>query len=195
VSPASPWRRVLGDELEELHPRLSAYFSAIPAGRVGVGHGTFDSVGTPRRWLYPLLAILGRWGVVFPVWEHDVPFTVRNEQDGELLRARRTFHLRAGDRVMEDAIGVDRGTLVDRLGRSGSLRAGFAGAAVEGALRLESRGVTWRGIPVPFAPTVRLCERFDEAAGRQHVELTLDAPVFGRLYGYSGHFDYAIEDA
>lgn len=191
----SPWRQVLGDELDALDPHLSNYFSLIPAGKVGRGHGVFDSVGTPRRWLHPVLAILGRLGVAFPVWEHDVPFTLENRQDGRQLRARRTFHLRAGDRVMEDAISVKDGLLVDHLGRSGSLRAVFSAVTVDGALRLSSRRVGWRRLPVPFAPTVTLLERYDETAGRQHVDLALDAPVIGRLYEYSGYFDYVIEDS
>jgi hypothetical protein len=186
---------VLGDELDALHPELAGYFSLIPLGKVGRGRGVFASVGTPRRWLYPVLTVLGRLGVVFPVWEQDVPFTVENRQDGEQLRARRTFHFRAGDRVMEDAIGVEKGSLVDRLGRRGSFRAVFSAAAIDGALSLRSRGVGWRSIPLPFAPTVTLLERYDEGVGRQHVDLTLDAPLIGRLYGYSGFFDYVIEDA
>jgi len=40
---------------------------------------------------------------------------------------------------------------------------------------------------------VTLHEAFDPAAGRQRVSLTLDAPVVGRIYEYSGHFDYRIE--
>jgi hypothetical protein len=193
VTLVSPWRRVLGAELEALHPHLSDYLSLIPVGKVGRGRGDFATVGTPRRWLYPVLAVLGRLGVVFPVWEHDVPFSVENRQDGERLRARRTFHFQAGDR-MEDAIGVEGGALVDRLGRSGSLLAVFDAAAIDGALRLRSRRVGWRSIPIPFAPTVTLLERYDEEVGRQHVDLTIDAPVLGRLYGYSGFFDYVIED-
>ena len=186
---------MLGEELEALHPHLADYFSLIPVGRVGRGRGVFATVGTPRRGLYPVLAILGRLGIVFPVWERDVPFTVENRQDGERLRGRRTFHFRAGDRVMEDAIGVEDGVLVDRLGRRGSLRAEFDAAAVDGALRLRSHRVGWRHLPLPFAPTVTLLERYDDAVGRQHVDLTMDAPLIGRLYEYSGFFDYVIEDA
>ena len=64
----SPWEAALGDRLDELDPALRAYFSAIPDGSVGRGSGVFDQVGTPRRWLWPVLAILGRTGIVFPVW-------------------------------------------------------------------------------------------------------------------------------
>lgn len=187
---------MLGDELDDLHPRLAAYFSAIPAGRVGFGRGVFSDVGTPRRWLYPILALLGRPGVVFPVWEHDVPFTVENRADGEYLRARRVFEFHRGARVMVDAISVDDGVLSDQLGVSGAIRARFRAEVVDGAMHLESRRITWYRIPIPLAPTVRLVERFDErldgGVGRQHVTLTLDAPLLGRLYGYSGFFDYSI---
>lgn len=186
---------MLGDELEALHPHLSDYFSLIPVGKIGRGRGVFATVGTPRRWLYPVLGVLGRLGVLFPVWEHDVPFSVENRQDGDRLRARRTFHFQAGDRVMEDAIGVEGGALVDCLGRSGFLRAVFDAAPIDGALRLRSRRVGWRSIPIPFALTVTLTERYDERVGRQHVDLTMDSPVLGRLYEYSGFFDYVIEDA
>ena len=92
----SPWEAALGDALAQLHPRLRAYFSPIPIGKVGRGRGTFEVVGTPRRWLWPVLWLLGRDGVVFPVWEHDVAFTVENRWDGGILRATRTFEFRNG---------------------------------------------------------------------------------------------------
>jgi hypothetical protein len=66
-----------GHVLARLHPRLRTYFAAVPVGHVG-REGLFAVVGTPRRWLWPVLALLARDGVVFPVWERDVPFTVEN---------------------------------------------------------------------------------------------------------------------
>ncbi len=42
---------------------------------------------------------------------------------------------------------------------------------------------------------MQLTERFDDSVGRQHVQLTLEHRLFGRLYEYSGHFDYEIEAA
>ena len=66
------------DVLDRLHPRLRTYFGPVPPGHVGRGEGVFAVVGTPRRWLWPVLAWLARDGVVFPVWERDVPFTVEN---------------------------------------------------------------------------------------------------------------------
>jgi hypothetical protein len=74
----SPYEAVLGERLDELHPRLAGYFRQIPPESHGFGRGVFETVGTPRRWLWPLLALLARPGVALPVWERDVPFTVLN---------------------------------------------------------------------------------------------------------------------
>jgi hypothetical protein len=186
---------MLGEDLPGLHPQLRRYFAAIPPGRVGRGAGVFERVGTPRRWLWPLLAVLARSGVLFPVWARDVPFAVENRPDGQTLRARRTFRLPGGDRIMVDAVEAVEGMIVDRLGRSGAIRAILAASVQDGALRLESTRATWRGVPIPSAPRVTLTERWDEVAGRQHVALTLDVPLLGRIYEYAGHFDYAVEDA
>jgi len=195
ASPDSPWRAALGDEFGGLHPRLSAYFSAIPAGHVGRGTGTFDRVGTPRRWLWPALRVLQRHRILFPVWEHDVPFTVENRPDGGALRAVRTFQLAEGDRRMVDVVSIEGGQLVDRLGEGGLLRTGLRASVLDGALRLVSGSARWGWMPIPFAPRVRLVERFDDAVGRQHVALTLESRLLGRVYEYSGHFDYRIESA
>ncbi len=196
ASPAeSPWQRALGDEFSSLHPRLHAYFSAIPIGRVGRGTGSFDVVGTPRRWLWPVLRMLQRRRILFPVWEREVPFTVENRPDGGAVRAIRTFHLAGGDRVMVDAVSIGAARLVDHLGDGGMLRAQLTASVIDGELRLISTSARWGLLPIPFAPRVGLTERFDDSVGRQHVALTLESRIFGRIYEYSGHFDYRIEAA
>ena len=191
----SPWQRALGDEFASLHPRLHAYFSAIPAGRVGRGTGSFDVVGTPRRWLWPVLRMLQRRRILFPVWERGVPFTVENRADRGAVHAIRTFHLAAGDREMVDAVSMDAARLVDHLGDGGRLGARLTASVVDGELRLVSTSARWGRLPIPFAPRVELVERYDDAVGRQHVALTLQSHIFGRIYEYSGHFDYRVEAA
>jgi len=195
ASTESPWQAALGDDFAQLHPRLLAYFSAIPAGHAGRGTGTFDRLGTPRRWLWPVLRVLQRRRILFPVWERDVPFTIENRPDGGALGAVRTFHLPGGDRVMVDLVSIEHGRLVDRLGDRGRLRTQLAASVVDRALVLVSTSAHWGGVPLPFAPRLRLTERFDDAMGRQHVALTLESPILGRIYEYSGHFDYVIEAA
>jgi len=191
----SPWQRALGDDFDRLHPRLRAYFSMIPQGRVGRGEGTFDHVGTPRRWLWPVLRVLQARRILFPVWERDVPFTVENRPEAGAVRAVRTFHLAHGDRVMIDLVSIEGARLVDRLGDGGKLRAVLTASVLDGAVRLDSTSARWGRARIPFAPRVHLIERFDDAVGRQHVALTLESRLFGRIYEYSGHFDYRVEAA
>lgn len=197
----SPWEVALGAGLDELDPGLRGYFAAIPAGSVGLGSGVFERVGTPRRWLWPVLAVLAQDGILFPVWERDVPFTVVNRAapDGlPAVLATRTFRFGRGDRDMVDEISFD-GQLVDRLGRHRRLEVDLAPRVIDGMLELTSTAARVRfgrlAIRIPFAPTVRLTERADAKTGLQHVSLTLDLGVLGRIYEYSGSFTYRIEES
>jgi hypothetical protein len=199
----SPYEAALGDELDRLHPRLRTYFSAIPAGAVGCGRGTFAVVGTPRRWLWPVLWVLGRQGVLFPVDRHDVPFRVTNraatDATGSVaVRAVRHFDFADGPRHMVDSI-VARGTgLEDHLGHRRRWSARLRVTVVDGALTMTSTRTSLRmgrlHLPLPrtIAPRVSLHESFDESVGRQRVSVVLDSPALGRLYEYTGHFDYEV---
>ena len=199
----SPYQVAIGPSLDGLHPELSAYFSSIPRGYTGIGRGTWDRVGTPRRWLWPVLWLLAKEGIVFPVWGQGVPFTVRNSPDssgdGPSVRAYRTFSFPSGDRVMVDCIGLDKHGLVDTLGRTGRLVARLEPSIIDGTLAMRSTSLLVRfgrrhlTVPQGLAPWVELTESFDDTRKRQHVALTLTAPVIGRIYEYSGYFDYAIE--
>ena len=99
----SPYEAARDGDLTGLHPKLRAYFAAIPAGQHGLGRGIFTSVGTPRRWLWPVLAVLARDGVLFPVWERNVPFLVVNRPGPARVDAVRRFDFRDGSRDMIDA--------------------------------------------------------------------------------------------
>ncbi|AMB60365.1 hypothetical protein AWU67_05420 [Microterricola viridarii] len=186
--------------MQLLHPRLRAYFGAIPRGQHGWGAGVFHTAGTPGRWLRPLLRPLHSQGILLADWQRDVPFTVLNEPgDRGSVRAARRFQLRGGDWVMVDEIGLDaRGRLTDRLGRTGLIEAVFRADVVDGALQLRSTRVALRagrlrlGLPGFLAPRVLLIERWDEKDERQHVTLTMTAPLLGTLYEYGGSFRYEI---
>ena len=124
----SPWELALRGRLRQLDPALVDYFSTIPAGRVGRGSGTFDVVGTPRRWLWPVFGVLGRAAIAFPVWERDVPFEVVNVPGDGAVRATIAFGFGRGERVMRHEIRMTPRGLIDRLGTRGQLEASLAPA-------------------------------------------------------------------
>ncbi len=198
----SPYETALRDSLDLLHPRLRAYFGAVPNGYAGYGDGMFETVGTPRSWLRPLIGLLADPDVLFPVWESDVPFTVVNTptvDDGcPAIVGERTFHLPGGDRVMRDLIVATPDGLVDIMGVRRRFRALFAAEVVDGALRMVSTKVSVRiacfqlWIPRFLAPRVELLERFSEEVERQHVDVTLSLPLLGKVYEYAGSFRYEL---
>jgi hypothetical protein len=196
VAEVSPWQAALGDRFAGLHPRLIDYFGAIPVGSVGRGSGVFEVVGTPRRWLWPALAALGRAGILFPVWEHDVPFTVANRPRRGAVHADRTFLFARGSRMMVDSITIGPRGLVDRLGRRGRLEAELSAAVEDATLVLRSSRIRILGMPVPrpFAPQLVLTERFDDSSSSQRVSLVVDVPFVGRVYEYAGSFRYSITE-
>jgi hypothetical protein len=194
----SPYAAALGPLLNELDPGLRAYFDTLPAGTTGLGRGSFDVVGTPRRWLWPFLRLVEAEGIATPTWQKNVPFTVYNRPDARhpLVRAERQISLKTGTWTMVDAIAAvgPHHTLVDDLGRHRRLRVVLEATVVDGALVLRSTRVGIRlgflrlRVPRAIAPRVNLTERFE--VGRQHVSVAIDVPVIGRIYEYSGWFEY-----
>jgi Domain of unknown function (DUF4166) len=199
----SPYEVAAGGVIPLLHPALRTYFAAIPEGHHGYGAGVFSAVGTPRRWLLPILRLLVPGDVMFAVWERNVPFTIVNrpavDARGRVaVRGSRRFHLSTGDRTMVDAITATPAGLVDHLGAKRRFAAGLAARAVDGALLLDSTAVSLRigrvrvELPGFLAPRIALTERIDDATGEQNVAVTIDLPILGRVYEYAGSFRYEI---
>jgi hypothetical protein len=88
------------------------------------------------------------------------------------------------------------------LGRRRSFRARFQPSVRDAGLQLHSTDVELRvgrhhlRIPAGVAPRIRLTERPVGAGAtsppRQHIAITVDVPVLGRIYEYSGTFTYEI---
>lgn len=67
--------------MHDLHPSLRRYFSAIPAGWVGLGAGVFAEFGTERRWLWPLLRLFEQRGVLYAGHARSVRFRIVNRTE------------------------------------------------------------------------------------------------------------------
>src|SRR5690606_11740032 len=126
--------------------RLREYFTGIPSGNVGIGRGVFDLVGTPRRWLWPVLWVLRRQKVLFPVWAQNVPFTVVNCPQSspsyrQIVSAIRTFHFGTGDRLMVDEITSGLDGLLDELVASRRYRLALSAPVDDGAMVMSSKSL------------------------------------------------------
>ena len=196
----SPYAQALDARLNDLHPRLHAYFSPIPEGHIGVGEGVFSRVGTPRRWLWPLLRPLHERAVLYAGWQLSVPFRIINRHIDGRAFSEREFLLPGQSWSMSDVVSLNaHGRLVDELGVPGVVAASFDVDVEDGALQMTSRAIGLRvgrfrvRVPRLLSPTVRLTERFDDVIERQRVAVTVDVPLLGRVYEYSGDFTYRIE--
>ena len=191
----SVYQRVLGVELSGLRPELRLYFSGHDD--VGVGCGTFEVAGSPRRFLRPVLAYLAWRGVLFPEYARDVPFEIANtpRADGGLA-AVRIFHLPGRDRALVDTMRVVGGELHDFLGRRGGLEVRMSLTITDGLLRMRSNR-QWLHlgpvrIPLPPAACVTVDESWSD--GRQHVDVRLRSALLGEWFRYAGSFTYRYEE-
>ena len=194
----SVYQRVLGEDFAALDPHLQKYFGPIPYGWVGRGSGVYAVAGSPHRWLGPLLAFLAWRHILFPNFEHNVPFTVTNTSDTDgRLSAVRTFQFSRGTRIMEDTLAVVDGHLHDRLGKRRGLDVAIRLSVVSCGLRMTSTGLALRvgrvGIPLPPVARMTLDERTDPAdSTRQRVDVRIVSPVFGEMFRYTGTFTYRL---
>lgn len=180
--------------LEGLHPRIEQYIASMPTDAVGRGAGVFDRVGSPRRWLWPALWVLGSQGVVFPFWGSGVPFTVANTQTDAGRAAVRTFHFPSGPRSMVDFMAAHGSGVRDEMGLRRRYGVLLEASAVNGALRMRSVRMWMRlgGIRVPIPGRVELTERWDDERQQQHVDVVISTLLVGRVYEYAGYFDYEV---
>lgn len=160
----------------------------------------FSEVGTPRRWLWPFIAMVEGRGVVFAGWEREVPFRVFNRTVGQRAVAIREFDLPRGLWTMTDeVVASPRGGVSDRLGSPATIAMPFDIAVQGGALELTSRraalalGSLRMTVPRALSPRVTLRESYDEPTAKQRIQLSVTMPLIGRVYGYTGLFTYRIE--
>lgn len=195
----SAWEAALGPQLTALHPRIREYVRAVPLGSVGRGQGVFTEAGCSSPVLRPAFRLAAVFGLAFPERGMSIPFTIENRADAHgVIHARRELRFPGRVRVMVDAIREHRGFAVDALGAGGPCEAALRVSVVDGALVARSGavrvrvGTRWWRLPHAVRPHVELTERWDDTVGRQHVDVAVTLPGFGRIYGYWGWFDYDI---
>ncbi|MFK3836490.1 DUF4166 domain-containing protein [Microbacterium sp. NPDC087868] len=197
---SSPYERALGDRISELHPKTAWYFRTIPDGQVGIGTGIFTRAGSPHRWLWPVFRIAESLGVAFAGWERDVPFRIENRTVGGTAVAVRYFDLPGRTWVMPDTVALGENRILrNEIGPHRTVVTTFDLDVQDGAVVLTIRRVGMRfgrvriAAPRFLRPRIGLVERWDDGRQQHHVNMTIDAPLLGRVYEYTGYFDYVIE--
>lgn len=198
---ASPYATALGPRITELHPALQRYFATIAPGRVGVGDGVFSVVGSRRRWIQPLLRWAESRGTVAAGWAEQVPFRIENRTIcGRAVGLRRFDFPDRGFDMRDSAYVTGAGRIVDHIGTPMVISAEFDVDVRDTALHLTSTRSGIRLGPIRilaprwFSPSIRIREGFDDTSSLHRISLTVDLPVFGRLYEYAGTFTYRIVD-
>ena len=194
---ASVYERAVGPGIRSLPPVLRRYFGPVPEGHVGVGEGVYEIVGSRyRRAAGALLRWSAQHDVLFPESGRDIPFVVENRAAADgALRGTRWFGFPRATRVMRDAMHVDGGEIVQRLGRRGGLEVRLAARASAEGMLLRSRRLAWRvrgvRVPLPRIAGVEVRET-EDGNGRQRVDVRLRMPLLGEVFRYSGTFVYRI---
>lgn len=148
----------------------------------------------------PLFRIAEAFGIAFAGWERDVPFRIENRTVDGRATAVRWFELPGRTWVMPDAVSLIAGDVLrTEIGVGPAVVTTFDITTGDGAVELAVRRVGMRlgcvrvAVPRALRPTIRLRESWDETLEQHRVDMTIDAPVIGRVYEYRGTFRYAIE--
>jgi hypothetical protein len=159
-----------------------------------VWHGPF--------YILPFL-YLGAWRrIMFPESGSDIGFTIENYAfvdplGRETVTWIRTFNAQRPRRFDAYMIySAERDKIVDYLGTHEHLAVDLElSVADNGGLRVRSgeqrfyEGVIGFRFPAALAGVAEVCEWFDDADGRFHIEVNVVNHRFGPLFGYTGAFD------
>jgi uncharacterized protein DUF4166 len=198
----SLYEQALGPEFKLLHPRIQERFGFNSSdGKGCIGTGIMDEIWHGAPYTMPFLYV-GSWRrIMFPEQGRAVPFTIKNyayrdEYGRETISWIRTFRTvvtRRFDAYM--IFSKDRNCVVDYLGTHQHLAVDIALSVDErGGLRLRSgsqrfyEGRIGFRFPMLFSGIADVCEWFDDADQRFHIEVNVRNSVWGPLFGYRGSF-------
>ena len=171
-------------------------------GVASIGRGTMDRLWHGPLWTLPFLRLGAFRRIMFPETGTDVPFTIRNYAYRDPLGREtvtwiRDFATRTPRRFDAYMLHSEsRGLIVDYLGTHQHLAVDLdLSVAENGGLRLVSgaqrfyEGPVAFAFPMLFSGVADVCEWFDDVIDRFRIEVVVNNPRWGRLFGYSGAFD------
>ncbi|WP_224268882.1 DUF4166 domain-containing protein [Haloprofundus salinisoli] len=199
------YERALGDEANDLHPKLrERYTLDADDGALCVGRGEMDiSRGTH---VLPALYAMASQDLLFPEGGHGVPFTVktvgfRDDAGDEALATVREFSFGRRRRRF-DSLTVwdeDNERLLDFLGTDGLLVSELLPSVEAGALVVGSgrqwvrRDERYVRLPGLLAANVEVRDRYDDADERYHVDAVVENVLAGHVLSYRGSFTQEME--
>jgi len=198
----SIYQRVMGDKFNHLHPRIQERFGFSSKDQCGsVGAGTMDKIWRGKFFTLPFL-YLGSWRrIMFPEQGRAVPFRIRNyayldpfgRETVTWVRNFETPHPRRFDAYM--IYSERRDCIVDYLGTHQHLAVDLELSVDDrGGLRLRSaaqrfyEGPIGFTFPPAFSGVADVCEWFEDADQKFHIEVNVHNHHWGPLFGYSGSF-------
>lgn len=193
----------MGEEFGRLHPMLQRRFGVgLDSGYACVGRGTMCRIRRGPWWTVPFLQFGRLRNILVPDTGTDVPFTIynypyRDPFGRETVTFVREYQLRGRTRRFDATMvgASDDGHIVDYLGTHQHLAVDLElRAEADGSLLLRSdaqrfyEGILGFRFPMLFSGRADLRESYDDEAGVFRIDLAVENPVFGFLFGYDGEF-------
>lgn len=205
---ASIYKRALGADFDELHPKIQERFGFTSDDGVAcIGRGTMDYVRNGGFHVFPFLLVGATHNTMFPEENTAVPFEIRNyayeDQYGrEVVTWLRTFQMpreRQFDAAMVYSETRDR--IVDYLGSHHHLAVDInLSVSDRDGLRLRTgdQRLYWfgHGVAFPLVLSARadVHEWYDDDAEQYRIEVEVRNPLVGRIFEYAGSFEVEWRD-
>jgi hypothetical protein len=198
----SIYQHALGSEFSRLHPRIQERFSLHShSGYALRGTGWMDALWHGPAYTLPFLYI-GTWrSIMFPERGAQVPFTIENYAYVDMLGREtvtwvRTFQARRNRRFDAYMIWSEqRAGIVDYLGTHQHLAVDLKmSVAPNGGMQIRSthqrfyEGPLAFRFPMFFSGVADVCEWYDDDAQCFRISVSVANPLWGKLFGYNGHF-------
>ena len=199
----SIYRLALGEEFNNLHPKIQMRFGFSSADQIAlIGTGIMDRIWRGRFYTLPFL-LVGTWrNIMFPSSGVRIPFQVENYAyrdtfGRETVTWIRTFHFPNRTRRFDATMiySTQRARIVDYLGTHQHLAVDIHPSVAEndglnlrsGEQRFYEGPVAFR-FPMLFSGYAEVCEWYDDSAGRFRISVAVKNRVWGDLFGYDGSF-------